>query len=62
MLNPIFNPTTMVRTSVAASTICKWVKAMDAYQKGRKVRTRTAYLLLRVRNVARTGRDSPCLP
>jgi hypothetical protein len=36
--NPMFDPTAMQRTSKAAAALCKWVKAMDAYQKGQQVR------------------------
>lgn len=35
--DPMFDPVAMLRVSQAAATICKWVKAMDAFQKGRKV-------------------------
>ncbi|EFJ51362.1 dynein heavy chain [Volvox carteri f. nagariensis] len=35
--NSMFDPVVMQRTSQAAATICKWVKAMDAFQKGRKL-------------------------
>ncbi len=35
--DPMFDPVAMLRVSQAAATICKWVKAMDSFQKGRKV-------------------------
>ncbi len=41
--DPRFDPVAMQRVSLAAAALCKWVKAMDMFQKGRKVSTQRVW-------------------